>query len=148
MPIPHIRAALLEDAAAISKLLPDLGYTATAAECRARLQRLSQWPQNEVFVAEAEAGGAVMALCHLQGVPLLASAGYVEVQALVVAVSAQRTGVGRALLQHAVLWAQSQGYPRVRLRSGLHRDEAHRFYEAQGFLKSKASYAFEKLNPN
>ena len=61
MPIPHIRAALFEDAAAISKLLPDLGYTATEAECRARLQRLSQWPQNEVFVAEAEAGGALIA---------------------------------------------------------------------------------------
>jgi GNAT superfamily N-acetyltransferase len=109
------------------------------------MQVLQTRPENAVFVAEFD--NAVCGLCHLQGVPLLASDGYCEVQALVVASSKQRLGVGRMLLAHGVAWAASTGYTRVRLRSGLHREDAHLFYESQGFAKSRASYAFEKAIP-
>ncbi len=138
-----IRSSVLADALVISRLLPDLGYKATESEVASRLSVLCKREENEVFVVEIS--GNVVGLCHVQGVPLLASGGYAEVQALVVARSHQRTGLGRALLEQAVSWSREFGYKRVRLRSGLHRDEAHLFYKARGFTKSKPSYAFELM---
>ncbi|MCA9179782.1 MAG: GNAT family N-acetyltransferase [Planctomycetales bacterium] len=139
-----IRPASKTDASAIAKLMPDLGYEAEAAQIEVRLARLATRPEN--FVVVAEVGEHVIGLCHVQGVPLLATDGYAEVQALVVRSQSQRKGVGAALLRASVLWASEHGYRRVRLRSGLHREEAHRFYEAQGFKRSRASYAFELEN--
>lgn len=136
-----IRDMTVADAAAIARLLPDLGYEATAEEVVRRWLALRAWPDQAVFVAERAA--QPIGLCHVHGVRLLASGGYAEVGAMVVAAGHQRSGVGAALLKHAVTWAKDAGYVRVRLRSGLHRDGAHRFYASQGFAQSRASYAFE-----
>lgn len=136
-----IRPAEKTDALAIAMLLPDLGYKAEESEIAVRLVRLGTRPENLVLVADV--AGEVVGFCHVQGVPLLASEGYVEVQALVVGSRNQRQGVGAALLGFAVQWASGLRYRRVRLRSGLHREESHRFYESQGFKRSRASYAFE-----
>ena len=136
-----VRPASRADSLQIAALLPDLGYSANELEVSRRLQRLVLWPDNQVLVAEV--GADIVGLCHVQGVPLVASDGYAEVQALVVSAAAQRQGIGRALVTTAVNWAAKQGYARVRLRSGLHRTDAHSFYEAQGFSRSRPSYAFE-----
>ncbi len=129
------------DAAAISALLPDLGYEATAEQVIQRLAALRSWPDQDAFVAVID--GAIVGLCHVQGVRLLASAGYVEIQALVVATACQGRGLGKKLVAHACNWAFAHGYERVRLRSGVQREGAHAFYEHLGFEKAKASYAFE-----
>ena len=129
------------DADAISALLPDLGYAATADQVVRRLAALREWPDQEAFVAEVD--GAVVGLCHVQGVRLLASDGYVEIQALVVSSACQGQGIGKRLVAHAWDWAFARGYERVRLRSNVVREAAHAFYEHLGFEKAKASYAFE-----
>lgn len=148
-PMPHtgttIRSMRDADCHAVAALLPDLGYSATPDQLQVRLTALREWPHQEAFVAEM--GGALIGLYQIQGVRLLASEGYAEVQALVVAASHQRQGIGNGLLQHACDWANALGYARVRLRSGIHREAAHRFYEAAGFSGSKASYAFERYRP-
>ena len=136
-----IRRMEVEDSEAVAALLPDLGYQAAPEELGRRLTALREWPDQEAFVAVRDQ--SVVGLCQVQGVRLLASNGYAEVQALVVAAACQRDGVGSSLLEHAVQWSYARGYPRVRLRSGAHREEAHRFYAACGFTRSKASYAFE-----
>jgi GNAT superfamily N-acetyltransferase len=141
----EIRAMRDVDCPAVAALLPDLGYSATPAQMQARLTALREWPHQEAFIAEVD--GVIVGLCQVQGVRLLASKGYAEVQALVVATNHERQGIGRALLQHASDWAYDLGYERVRLRSGIHREAAHRFYEATGFSRSKASYAFETHRP-
>jgi GNAT superfamily N-acetyltransferase len=140
-----IRPAKNTDTTSIAGLLPDLGYAAKAEDVARRLSRIVEWPDNLVFVAELD--DKLVGLCHVQGVPLVASDGYAEVQALVVSSSSQRKGVGTKLLTAAVTWAIQRGYTRTRLRSGLHRKEAHIFYEAQGFIRSKPSYAFELSAP-
>jgi GNAT superfamily N-acetyltransferase len=129
------------DADAISALLPDLGYAATADQVRRRLAALREWPDQDAFVAVAD--GQVVGLCHVQGVRLLVSDGYAEIQALVVSAACQGQGIGRRLVAHARDWAFARGYDRVRLRSGVQREAAHAFYEHLGFEKAKASYAFE-----
>ena len=133
------------DCHAVAALLPDLGYSATPAQIQARLTALREWPHQEAFIATVEV--VIIGLCQVQGVRLLASEGYAEVQALVVAASHQRQGIGNALLQLASNWAYGLGYERVRLRSGIQREASHQFYEAAGFSRSKASYAFETRLP-
>jgi len=130
------------DADAIAALLPDLGYAATAAQTARRLAALREWPDQDAFVAEAD--GRVVGLCHVQGVRMLISDGYAEIQALVVSTALQGQGIGRQLVAHACEWAFARGYERVRLRSNVTREGAHAFYEHLGFEKAKASYAFEK----
>ncbi len=129
------------DAPGVSALFPDLGYAATPQDVVQRLALINQWPHQAVFVADAQA--SLVGLCHVHGVRLLNSVGYAEVATLVVAASHQRNGVGGRLVAQAVAWSRTQGYSRVRLRTGLHREAAHRFYEAQGFKQRRASYAYE-----
>jgi GNAT superfamily N-acetyltransferase len=129
------------DADAISALLPDLGYRATADQVARRLAALREWPDQEAFVADVD--GAVVGLCHVQGVRMLNSEGYAEIQALVVSAACRGQGLGKRLVAHACDWAFARGYDRVRLRSGVQREAAHAFYEHLGFEKAKASYAFE-----
>ena len=129
------------DADALVALLPDLGYEATADQVRRRLAALCQWPDQEAFVADLD--GAIVGLCHMQGVRMLISDGYAEIQALVVSEARQGEGLGKRLVAHACDWAFARGYDRVRLRSNVARVEAHAFYEHLGFEKAKASFAFE-----
>lgn len=129
------------DADALVALLPDLGYEAAADQIARRLAALREWPDQEAFVAEID--GAVVGLCHVQGVRMLISDGYAEIQALVVSAARQGQGLGRKLVAHACEWAFARGYGRVRLRSNVAREAAHAFYEHLGFEKAKASYAFE-----
>jgi len=136
------RPLAAEDAEAIAALLPDLGYAADAGEVRRRLAALREWPDQDAFVVELE--GRVVGLCHVQGVRLLTSDGYAEIQALVVSAACQGQGLGRRLVDHACAWAAGRGYRRVRLRSNVVREGAHAFYEHLGFAKAKASYAFER----
>ncbi|MEJ2795715.1 GNAT family N-acetyltransferase [Iodobacter sp. LRB] len=141
MPQLNIRPMTIHDAAAVSALLPALDYTGSPCDVERRFAALSAQPDHVVFLAfhnEQLAG-----LCHIQGVRLIASDGYAEISALVVSTALQRSGIGKALVCHAKDWAISKGYERLRLRSGLHRENAHLFYEAIGFSKKKASYAFE-----
>ena len=129
------------DADALVALLPDLGYEATTAQLVRRLDAMRAWPDQEAFVAEID--GAVVGLSHVQGVRMLISDGYAEIQALVVSAARQGEGLGRKLVAHACEWAFARGYERVRLRSNVVREAAHAFYEHLGFEKTKASYAFE-----
>ena len=140
MPVT-IRPLDSTDADAVAALLPDLGYEATADQVVRRLAALRAWPDQDAFVAVADA--TVVGLCHVQGVRMLNSEGYAEIQALVVSTTCQGQGIGRQLVAHACDWAFARGYERVRLRSNVVREAAHAFYEHLGFEKSKASYAFE-----
>jgi GNAT superfamily N-acetyltransferase len=133
------------DADAVSALLPDLGYEATPGQVARRLAGIREWPDQEAFVADVD--GAIVGMCHVQGVRMLNSEGYAEIQALVVSAACQGQGIGRKLVAHACEWAFARGYERVRLRSNVVREAAHAFYEHLGFEKAKASYAFERRKP-
>lgn len=138
-----VRTAHLDDANAIAPLLLELGYEVDVEQVRSRLQNLLQSSRHVTLLAEAN--DLVAGLCLVCNVMHLASAGYAEVLELVVQTSLQRQGIGSLLLRHAQTWAAGQGQFRVRLRSGVHRAEAHRFYERLGYTKSRASHAFERV---
>jgi len=141
MTIFVVREMLATDYQAVAELMPDLGYEATACQVEERLALLMARPDNGIFVAELK--DRIVGWSHVYGVRLLESDGYAEIGGLVVASNQQRNGAGTMLIRRSELWAASRGYARVRLRSGVHREAAHLFYESLGYKKSKASFAFE-----
>lgn len=127
-----IRPALIEDASAIAVLLSDLGYGASTEQINFRLARLLPLSDHAIFVAET--AERIAGMCHVCGARNLASDGYAEMMEIVVAQAFQRKGIGKLLLREAEQWAASSAYPRMRLRSGAHREDVHLFYAFELFL--------------
>ena len=139
-----VRPMTTTDADAVATLSKQLGYPVTPALIAERLALISRRPDNGFFVAE-RGGGAVVGWVHVYGVPLLESPQlFVEIGGLVVDAGARRQGIGRALMAQAEQWARAHGYFAVHLRSGMHRTEAHEFYQSLGYEITKTSRLFRK----
>jgi GNAT superfamily N-acetyltransferase len=95
-----------------------------------------------VIVAHGPIG--VVGFAHAQVVRPLVSAVCVEIAALVVGVSARRSGAGRVLVAAVESWAHELGITRLRVHSNVVRDEAHRFYPALGFELHKTQHLYAK----
>lgn len=138
-----IRSMTAGDASDVAALSGQLGYPTTAAQVRERLEAISQTPDNVSFVAERN--GVVVGWVNVFGVHLLASpASFAEIGGLVVDTNERRQGIGRQLMAHAEAWAAAQNYGHLRLRSGLHRTDAHHFYESIGYTLARTSLMFRK----
>jgi GNAT superfamily N-acetyltransferase len=137
-----VRNMLTTDCVEVAILCNDLGYSASPAQIDTRLEVVMSRPDNHIFVVEVD--GRVCGWCHVLGVRLIETDGYAEIGGIVVAPSMQRCGLGTALIKASEVWSSHKNYLRLRLRSGVHREEAHKFYESIGYTKSRASYAFEK----
>ena len=127
-----IRAAGAADAPALAKLILNLGYPSTAHELPPRLM-LVEGQGDTVLIAEDDARQVVgfsalhlMRLFH-QRKPL----GYIT--AFVTDPAAQRTGVGRRLLEASEVWARGRGCYRLTVTSAEQRAGAHAFYAACGY---------------
>lgn len=89
-------------------------------------------------------GGMIRALAGIRVATNLYYGRHVLVDELVTAPDARSLGHGRALLSHVHELARDEGCEMVALTSGLHRADAHRFYE-QHMGYDKVAYAFTKL---
>ena len=132
------------DAPAVALLATQMGYDLLpATTIAARLEEFAARQGHGCFVAECK--GAVLGWVDVFGVSMLISPRFfAEVGGLVVSASARRQGIGRALMAQAEAWAQEHSYAEVRLRSGLHRTEAHEFYQSLGYELAKTSHMFRK----
>jgi GNAT superfamily N-acetyltransferase len=63
---------------------------------------------------------------------------------LVVDGAARRRGTGRALVDAAEQWAQSQGLATLTVRSNVTRQLSHPFYEALGYVREKTQHLYRK----
>ena len=124
----------------VARLCLDLGYEATEAEISERFAKLSTLADNRVWVAERD--GVVIGWVHCHGVHLLEAPAAIEIGGLVVSSAHQGEGLGKQLLRACEAWALELGYPRIRLRSGVHRDSAHAFYRHLGYQQQKTSHSF------
>lgn len=145
MAAPAIRLARAADAAEVARLSAQLGYPAEAAVFAARLQAIAASPRHAVLVA-VDAGDETR-LLGMVGVEqrLMIEIGErAEIVAMVVDAAARRGGVGRALIQAGCDWARAHGSDAVFLRSNVVRPEAHAFYPALGFERSKTQHVYVK----
>ena len=137
-----VRRAELRDAAAIAPLTTELGYPTDSATSHLRLTRLLPSERDAIFVAESD--GRVIGWIHVSVVELLETDRHVVINGLVVGEAFRSRGAGILLLQAGEAWAREQGVDRIRVRSNIIRERAHRFYEREGYGKTKQSFTLEK----
>lgn len=120
-----------------------LGYPATADEVAERFANIRTRPDHFIRVA-CNGEGVVIGWVHAHFMERLQVSRYADVAALVVDEAFRRQGAARALMQAAEDWARLHHLPRIRLRSGQQRTDAHAFYESIGYRHTNSPKAFEK----
>jgi len=116
---------------------PDMFYApAGAARDPAYVRDLIDGPHATILVADSQSALLGLATAIVRSVPasqVVRARRFVEIDNLAVSASARRQGVGRALMEAAIAWAQRRGIGGVEL--GVHdfNADAIAFYEALGF---------------
>ena len=130
-----IRAAEINDAAALSRLMCELGYETTKSEMQIRLEWIATDERYRTFVAVRD--GKV---CGMVGT--LTSPSYEHndlggrILALVTSRAMRRQGIGRALIATAEKDFAQRGIRRIALNTRLTREGAHEFYESLGYERN------------
>jgi GNAT superfamily N-acetyltransferase len=134
------REATASDAAALAALSTQLGYPTQPGEAAERLSALGS--AGTVLVAEEN--GAVLGWIHVCWVQFFQSPPFAEVGGLVVDEASRGRGAGKLLLEAGARWAAERGCRKLRVRSNVVREDAHRFYEREGFRRIKTQAVFDR----
>jgi N-acetylglutamate synthase-like GNAT family acetyltransferase len=136
---PLMRRATEADAAAVARLLSELGYACATADAAERIRTLSRERSQALIVADlhGELCGLV-ALDVMYYLPL--GCNTCRITALVVGDGYRQFGVGRALLREAEQLARQHGAARIEVTTAGHRHEAHDFYRACGYAESSLRF--------
>ncbi len=141
----NVRAAILEDAPAVSRLLGQLGYEVAPSEASARLDALAHSLADPVLVA-VEESGAVLGVVALHWARMLFHGAQIaRITTLVVDEQARGRGVGRLLVEAGAAVAQAAGCDAIELTTALRRSDAQAFYRSLGFEAS--SYRMSRALP-
>lgn len=139
-----VRPMRSNDLSSVAAISAELGYPASAAQLAENFDQLQCIQRNGFFVAVDTANNDVIGWVHAYGVVSFVSHPYAEIGGLVVTAVRRRLGAGRQLMQAAEAWTRAQGYDHIRLASGAHREDAHRFYESIGYQKQWSGVKFRK----
>ncbi len=139
----EVREILPEDAAEVAELSVQLGYPATEAEVRERIEAMPRRVDHFARVACLE--GRVVGWIEAEVARHLQEAPHALITGLVVREGARSLGVGNRLCLEAEAWSRRAGLPAIRATSRMTRERAHRFYLREGFVQIKTSAVFEKV---
>ena len=119
----------------------DLGYNCEIEKLNIRIQEMSSRGNYQIFVAcdGDKVVGFIGCVSYLAFE--LENEG-MKIIALAVSKEYRRKGIGTKLLKTAEQWAKENNIEVILLNSGLPRENAHTFYESQGYFKK--SYGFIK----
>jgi GNAT superfamily N-acetyltransferase len=137
-----IRPAVDADATAIAALSSQLGYPSTRDEILARLVALRSGGRTMVLVAEVDR--AVIGWIAVRDDLSLETGPFAEIAGLVVDEASRGRGIGEELVARGEAWARERGHARMRVRSNVLRERAHRFYERLGYTIAKRQAVFDK----
>jgi ribosomal protein S18 acetylase RimI-like enzyme len=130
-----IRAAEINDAAALAQLMCGLGYETTKSEMQMRMESIAGDERYRTFVAVLD--GKV---CGMIGTLTCPSYEHNDpggrILALATLGTMRRRGIGRALIATAEKDFAQRGISRVALNTRLIRDDAHKFYESLGYERN------------
>ncbi len=131
-----------KDISAIRDILEyDLGYKCGLDSLKKRVDEMMKRGNYQIFVAcdGYKVVGYIGCVNYLAFE--LENEG-MKIIALAVSKEYRRKGIGTQLLKTAEQWAKENNIEVVLLNSGLPREDAHIFYESQGYFKK--SYGFIK----
>lgn len=134
----HIRAAEPADAAALARLIDQLGYRVTAAEVAARLPLLG--PGEHALIAALE-DRVVGSLTTSTMRVLHRPAPVGRIAMMVVEADLRGRRIGERLVREAERLLAEGGCYMVEVTSQLQRVDAHRFYERLGYEKTSVRLA-------
>lgn len=137
-----LRDARPGDCESLAALAGQLGYPSEPGPVRERLAAQLGRPGQRVLVAEAE--GQVIAWMGLEVVDHFYTPPFGMITGFVVDAAWRGRGIGACMLAEAEAWTKAQGLGRLRLKANVLRKDAHRFYEAHGFSRTKEQYDFSK----
>lgn len=131
----QIRPGETTDSVAIAALLTALGYPVTPDFVTERLQR--QLTHADAALLVAVENDAVVGFISLHFIPQLALLGdFCRISYFCVAPEARGQGVGAALETAASELAWARGCDRIEVHCHSRREQAHRFYDRQGYVES------------
>ena len=131
-----------KDISAIRDILEnDLGYNCELDKLNNRINEMLKLGNYQIFVAcdGDKVVGYIGCVSYLAFE--LENEG-MKIIALAVSKDYRRKGIGTQLLKTAEQWAKENNIEVILLNSGLSREDAHAFYESQGYFKK--SYGFIK----
>ena len=135
------RDASIEDADRLSDLASQLGYPVEAKAVAHRLEKYRGNPDERVIVAIK--GAHVIGWTSAGVVDHFYTPVYVEISGLVVDSANRGAGAGKSLVDEVKRWTRKKGISSLKLRANVIRNDAHRFYEREGFRKRKEQIMFE-----
>lgn len=139
-----IREAIESDLPSILRAYADAGIDGgrsfTVEEAREHFALLRRYPSYRIFVAlsDDEVAGTYALLILDNLAKRGAKCGVVEDVAVLP--HRQGKGVGKAMMEHALVQCRQAGCYKLTLSSGLPREGAHRFYESLGFERHGYSF--------
>jgi len=137
-----IRSAKKEDAPDLAELAGQLGYPCKEADVRSRVERIVRNKNETILVAEDS--GIVIAWTSVQIIEHFYLEPFAELSGFVVDAGRRSQGIGKALMDAAEAWVKGKGLDYLRLKTNVIRKDAHRFYERNGFTKTKEQYVYGK----
>jgi GNAT superfamily N-acetyltransferase len=141
-----VRTITVDDFAAVTRLLAELGRPALAPETEAAVRAvyLRHVARDDTASLLAEAGGDAIGFMSLEfrerlNRPTLEA----WIPDLIVTEAARGTGAGKALLQRGIELARERGCHNLTLESGYARTVAHQFYQMQGMTQNGLYFALK-----
>ncbi len=119
----------------------DLGYNCKLKNLNNRINEMMKRGNYQIFVA-CDGGKVVGYIGCVNYLAFELENEGMKIIALAVSKEYRRKGIGTALLKTAEQWAKENNTKVILLNSGLPREDAHAFYESQGYFKK--SYGFIK----
>jgi GNAT superfamily N-acetyltransferase len=136
-----IRQAARQDAAAITTLSQQLGYTLSEEQTLKNINAVLTNKDHDAFVAMHE--NKVIGWIGVTQAILIELLPYCEINGLIVDEKYRGKGIGKLLIEKAKQWGKEKGNDTLRLRCNVKRTEAHLFYQHLGFIETKEQKSFE-----
>jgi PhnO protein len=138
----EIRKIEIGDLDEVYKLLNDLYNNNLKYEIFAKIYKEKVFDNNSYYIVAVINGKIVGVLTSEIQTKLHREKKQIFVEDLVVDKNYRNNGIGKELLQNAIEYAKKQDCEIVELTCYLKNDNAHKFYEDNGFIKQ--SYKFKK----
>ncbi len=143
----HLRKAHKNDIPGIlhlySQLEIDDGQILDLKDAEKIFTKFSHYPNYHLYVAELDkAIIGSFALLIMDNIGHMGAPSAV-VEDVVVEPTMQRKGVGRKMMEHAIMLAREAQCYKLTLSANIKRERAHAFYQSLGFIKHGYSFKIE-----